>query len=123
MPSFCASAVEVIATGYIAFRAVLDRAATEPLRTEIAWLGSELSQARDDEVALAHLRALVAEQPPELVLGPIGLLAERRKRDTVLVDEARYGMDVAFIVMLCLTSLTGMALLILREAPMTRVAG
>jgi CHAD domain-containing protein len=54
-----------------AFRTVLDRAATEPVRTELAWLGTELSQARDDEVALAHLRTLVAEQPPELVLGPV----------------------------------------------------
>jgi citrate/tricarballylate utilization protein len=52
-----------------------------------------------------------------LLIGPIGLLAERRKRDAVLVDETRYGMDVAFIVMLLLTGLTGMALLILRETP------
>src|SRR3982751_1383583 len=50
-----------------------------------------------------------------LLIGPIGLLTERWKRDPVLVDEARYGMDIAFIVMLFLTSLTGMALLILRE--------
>ena len=50
-----------------------------------------------------------------LLIGPIGLLAERWKRDPVLVDEARYGMDIAFIVMLFLTSLTGLALLILRE--------
>jgi citrate/tricarballylate utilization protein len=50
-----------------------------------------------------------------LLIGPVGLLAERWKRDPVLVDEARYGMDIAFIVMLFLTSLTGMALLILRE--------
>jgi citrate/tricarballylate utilization protein len=50
-----------------------------------------------------------------LLIGPIGLLAERSKRDTVLVDETRYGMDVAFIVMLFLASLTGMALLMLRE--------
>ena len=33
----------------------------------------------------------------------------------MLVDEARTGMDVAFIAMLFLTSLTGMALLLLRE--------
>ena len=33
----------------------------------------------------------------------------------MLVDEARHGMDVAFIVMLFLTSLTGMVLLVLRE--------
>ena len=50
-----------------------------------------------------------------LLIGPVGLLAERWKRDSVLVDEARYGMDIAFIVMLFLTSLTGMALLVLRE--------
>ena len=50
-----------------------------------------------------------------LLIGPIGLLAERWKRDSVLVDEARYGMDIAFIVMLFLTSLTGLALLVLRE--------
>src|SRR6201991_4716749 len=52
-----------------------------------------------------------------LVLGPVGLLAEKWKRDPVLVDETRYGMDVAFIVMLFLTSLTGLALLLLRATP------
>jgi citrate/tricarballylate utilization protein len=50
-----------------------------------------------------------------LLIGPIGLLIERWKRDPVLVDEQRMGMDTAFIVMLFLTSLTGMALLFLRE--------
>src|SRR5439155_746421 len=50
-----------------------------------------------------------------LLIGPVGLLTERWKRDPVLVDDARYGMDIAFIVMLFLTSLTGMALLLLRE--------
>ena len=54
-----------------AFRPVLDRVATDPIRDELSWLGGELGQARDDEVALAHLRELVAEQPPELVLGPV----------------------------------------------------
>jgi citrate/tricarballylate utilization protein len=50
-----------------------------------------------------------------LLIGPIGLLAEKWKRDPVLVDATRTGMDVAFIAMLFLTSLTGMALLLLRE--------
>jgi citrate/tricarballylate utilization protein len=50
-----------------------------------------------------------------LLIGPAGLLAEKSKRDPALVDEARMGMDVAFIVMLFLTALTGMALLLLRE--------
>lgn len=54
-----------------AYRQVLDRTATDPLRAELRWLGEELSDARDGEVALAHLRELVAGQPPELVPGPV----------------------------------------------------
>jgi citrate/tricarballylate utilization protein len=50
-----------------------------------------------------------------LLIGPAGLLAERFKRDSELVDEKRTGMDVAFIAMLFLTGLTGMALLVLRD--------
>jgi len=51
-----------------------------------------------------------------LVIGPAGLLVEKFKRDPALVDERRTGMDVAFIVMLFLTSLTGLALLVWRDA-------
>jgi citrate/tricarballylate utilization protein len=50
-----------------------------------------------------------------LLIGPIGLLAEKWKRDPVLVDANGMGMDVAFIAMLFLTSLTGIALLLLRD--------
>jgi citrate/tricarballylate utilization protein len=50
-----------------------------------------------------------------LLIGPIGLLSEKFKRDPVLVDQARMGMDVAFIAMLFLTALTGIALLLLRD--------
>ena len=50
-----------------------------------------------------------------LLVGPAGLLAERFKRDSELVDEKRTGMDVAFIAMLFLTGLTGMALLVWRD--------
>ena len=50
-----------------------------------------------------------------LVVGPIGLLSEKWKRDRVLVDEQRMGMDTAFILMLFLTSVTGLALLLWRE--------
>jgi citrate/tricarballylate utilization protein len=50
-----------------------------------------------------------------LLVGPAGLLAERFKRDSELVDEQRTGMDVAFIAMLFLTGFTGMALLVLRD--------
>jgi citrate/tricarballylate utilization protein len=50
-----------------------------------------------------------------LLIGPLGLLAAKWQRDVVLADQARTGMDVAFILMLFLTSLTGLALLVLRE--------
>jgi citrate/tricarballylate utilization protein len=52
-----------------------------------------------------------------LLLGPAGLLLAKRRRDPALQDAPRYGMDVAFIVMLFLTSLTGLALLVLRATP------
>jgi CHAD domain-containing protein len=54
-----------------AFRPVLDRERTDPLRGELRWVGAELSAARDGEVALEHLRAVVAAQPVELVLGSV----------------------------------------------------
>jgi citrate/tricarballylate utilization protein len=50
-----------------------------------------------------------------LVIGPIGLLVAKGKRDPVLVDEARRGMDTAFLAMLFMTSLTGLALLLCRD--------
>jgi citrate/tricarballylate utilization protein len=51
-----------------------------------------------------------------LLIGPAGLWFEKSKRDPALVDEERAGMDTAFIAMLFLTSLTGMALLLLRDS-------
>jgi citrate/tricarballylate utilization protein len=50
-----------------------------------------------------------------MLIGPIGLLAAKSQRDPVLSDQDRRGMDAAFIVMLFLTSLTGLLLLALRE--------
>ena len=50
-----------------------------------------------------------------LILGPIGLLALKRDRDPVLIDQRRWGMDMAFLVMLLLTSVSGLALLALRD--------
>src|SRR6185369_9997568 len=50
-----------------------------------------------------------------LILGPIGLLRAKTKRDPALLDESSQGMDVGFIAMLFLTSVTGLALLALRE--------
>jgi citrate/tricarballylate utilization protein len=50
-----------------------------------------------------------------LFVGPIGLLAAKRQRDAVLVDETRAGMDTAFTVMLLLTGVTGLAVLLWRD--------
>ncbi len=50
-----------------------------------------------------------------LLIGPLGLLAQRGKRDKDLGDPVQSGLDVSFIVMLLMTSLTGLLLLALRE--------
>lgn len=52
-----------------------------------------------------------------LVVGPIGLLAEKWRRDPELREGTPFGMDVAFLLMLLLTSMTGLALLVLRATP------
>jgi CHAD domain-containing protein len=70
-------------------RPVLDRAATDPLRDELRWLGRELSEARDAEVALAHLRDLVAEEPEELVLGPVAARLQQTALRTALEGQQR----------------------------------
>jgi citrate/tricarballylate utilization protein len=51
-----------------------------------------------------------------LLVGPAGLFVLARRRDPILVDRARTGMDTAFIAMLFLTSLTGFLLMILRDS-------
>ncbi|MBM3539363.1 MAG: tricarballylate utilization 4Fe-4S protein TcuB [Alphaproteobacteria bacterium] len=52
-----------------------------------------------------------------LLIGPVGLFLEKAKRDPQTQDRALRGMDAAFLVMLFLTSLTGLALLVLRSTP------
>jgi CHAD domain-containing protein len=73
-----------------AFRSVLDRTATDPLRDELSWLGGQLADARDAEVALEHLRAVVAGQPEELVLGPVAARLQQTQ-----IREAQAGSDRA----------------------------
>lgn len=52
-----------------------------------------------------------------LLVGPAGLLAAKWRRDAMVQDEAAFGMDVAFLAMLFLTSLTGLLLLVFRATP------
>ena len=55
-----------------------------------------------------------------LLCGPLGLLWLKGKRNPELTDRDQTGMDVAFLILLFLTSLTGFLLLLLRE---TRAMG
>lgn len=50
-----------------------------------------------------------------LLIGPVGLLRAKFRRDPVMQDEERFGMDVAFLLMLFLTSATGLLLLVFRD--------
>ncbi len=75
------------------FRPLLDRDVADPLRAELAWLAGVLGEVRDTEVMHARLRELVAEQEPELVVGPvtsrIDVVLDERYRaahDRVLVE-------------------------------------
>lgn len=52
-----------------------------------------------------------------LLIGPVGLLVAKLRRDPQVRDDARFGMETAFLVMLFLTSLTGLLLLLLRATP------
>lgn len=52
-----------------------------------------------------------------LIVGPLGLLSEKWRRDPQTRDDASAGMDAAFLAMLLATSVTGFALLLLRATP------
>lgn len=53
-----------------------------------------------------------------LIIGPVGLLAAKVRRDRMLIDRDSLGMDVAFIAMLFMVGLTGMLLLFFRATPL-----
>jgi citrate/tricarballylate utilization protein len=53
-----------------------------------------------------------------LLVGPAGLFVLRRRRDPALGDPAQHGLDDSLMVMLFLTSLTGLLLLVLRHLPL-----
>jgi len=55
-----------------------------------------------------------------LLIGPVGLLWLRLRRDPELGDTRQDGMDIGFLALLFLTSLTGLLLLAMRE---TRAMG
>ncbi len=53
-----------------------------------------------------------------LLVGPLGLAALRQTRDPDLGHDDSRGLDVVFLALLFLTSLTGLALLVLRHSTM-----
>ena len=63
------------------YRPLLDRERTDPVRQELKWLGEVLGRPRDTEVLHWRLRDLVAAQPSELVLGPVGRRVDLEMRD------------------------------------------
>jgi citrate/tricarballylate utilization protein len=50
-----------------------------------------------------------------LLFGSLGLWGLRRRRDRALIDETQDGLDESFLALLFLTTLTGLALLVLRH--------
>ena len=52
-----------------------------------------------------------------LLVGPLGLAALRQTRDPALGEDESGGLDSLFLALLFLTSLTGLALLVLRHSP------
>lgn len=50
-----------------------------------------------------------------LLIGPAGLWVLRQRRNRDITDEKQSGMDSAFLVLLSLTSVSGLLLLVLRE--------
>jgi citrate/tricarballylate utilization protein len=50
-----------------------------------------------------------------LTVGPLGLLALGRRRDPALTDPVQRGLDDSFVIVLLMTSVTGLLLLALRE--------
>ncbi len=65
------------------FRPLFRRSVTDPIRDELRWLGLELGAARDVEVVRDHLLVLIADQPAELLVGPV----QERIRSTM---DSRY---------------------------------
>jgi CHAD domain-containing protein len=77
-----------------AFHPLLQESAHRSLRDELSWLGGQLADARDDEVGLEHLRAVVAAEPVELVLGPVAARLQQTE-----LREVRAGLDRALLTL------------------------
>jgi CHAD domain-containing protein len=77
-----------------AFHPLMDETTVRGLRDELSWLGGQLADARDAEVALEHLRDLVRSEPEELVLGPVAARLQQTE-----LKEVRAGLDRALLTL------------------------
>jgi CHAD domain-containing protein len=59
------------------YRPLLDRTVTDPVRDELKWVGIVLGEARDAEVIRERLREAVADERPDLLVGPVGYIDRR----------------------------------------------
>lgn len=64
-------AIRRLRSALATYRPVLLPGSVDALREELRWLGGELSPARDAQVLRERFEALLAEQPAELVMGPV----------------------------------------------------
>jgi CHAD domain-containing protein len=55
-----------------AYRPLLDKEQTDPIRAELRWLARAMGEARDHEVVQARVEGLLDQHPDELVVGPVG---------------------------------------------------
>lgn len=81
------------------YRSVLDRKVTDPVRSELKWLSTELGAERDQEVLRERLCARIEALPTELVFGAasarlqvwdVGDTSEARLRTIAALDSPRY---------------------------------
>lgn len=56
-----------------------------------------------------------------LVIGTAGLFHAKMTRDRAMMDQSRFGMDSAFIIMLFLTAASGLILMLTRQTPVLAV--
>jgi CHAD domain-containing protein len=71
------------------FRPLLERQRTEPLRDELKWIAGVLGAARDVEVQHQLVAALIADEPYELVIGPVAHRVDRDLGDAYRLAHER----------------------------------
>lgn len=83
----------------VTYRRAVEAGRVDTLAAELTWLTGALGEARDSEVVLDRLAELLAEQPDELVAGPVshrlhleldGRLAAGRAAAVRALDSPRY---------------------------------